>query len=147
MFSKKNPHLSPKLIEQNNFSKGVIPSIIVSDLNIAGDLVSEGSIEIGGKVTGNVLCDNVTIRKGAEINGNIKAKNLTINGVVNGKIDTEYLFITGSAHIIGEISYNYLSVESGADIDGYLKRKEHQDEIDAEENSEAKIKFITVMLI
>ena len=44
MFSKKNPHLSPKLIEQNNFSKGVIPSIIVSDLNIAGDLIAGAGI-------------------------------------------------------------------------------------------------------
>ena len=126
MFSKKNSLLTTKTIEQGNFSKGVIPSIIVSDLNIEGDLVSEGSIEIGGKVNGNVLCDNVTIRKEAEIKGNIKAKNLTIHGFIDGKIDTEYLFITGSAKITGKISYNYLSVESGADIDGYLKRKKHK---------------------
>ena len=140
MFSKKNKVLSPKVVEQSSFSRKNVPSIIVSDLNIQGDLVSEGAIEIGGKVNGNVMCDHVTIRKGSEINGNIKAENLTIHGFVNGEINTDYLFITNSGHITGKIEYSYLNVESGANIDGYLKRKEPENiKIESEE---AEIEFI-----
>ena len=130
MFSKKEKVSQLNVVEMNNFSKKSIPSIIVSDLNIQGDLVSEGAIEIGGKVNGNILCDHVTIRKGADIKGNIKSKFLVINGTVNGDIISENVLITDSGKITGSIEYGYLSVESGADINCTCTRKISTDIID-----------------
>lgn len=122
MFSKKNKITNLNIVEMTDFAKKSIPSIIVSDLNIQGDLVSEGAIEIGGKVKGNVLCDHVTIRRGAEITGDIKSKQLIIHGLVKGEISSEHLSITSSGKVRGTIEYGYMSVESGADIECNCKK-------------------------
>lgn len=136
MFSKKTKLINHNLVEMSEFSKKSVPSIIVSDLNIQGDLVSEGAIEIGGKVTGNVLCDHVTIRKGAEITGNIKAKQLVVHGLVNGEISSGHVSVTSSGQVKGSIEYGYMSIESGADIEGTCKKIAFEDDIIQAETSE-----------
>ncbi|MFZ8864335.1 MAG: bactofilin family protein [Rickettsiales bacterium] len=145
MFSKKNKITKNNIVEVADFlNKKSIPSIIVSDLNIQGDLISEGAIEIGGIVNGNVKCNFVTIRKGAKINGNVVADNLVINGAVEGIMQAKHLSVTSSAVVKGTLEYGFLSVESGADIKGKLVRKQYKDlesvkEIEQEAEFVAKI--------
>ena len=136
MFSKKSNINNPNIVEMTDFSKKSIPSIIVSDLNIQGDLVSEGAIEIGGKVKGNVLCDHVTVRKGAEITGNIKSKQLIVHGLVSGEIVASNLSISSSGIVRGTIEYGYMSVESGADIECSCKKTNFDEEIKQVSHSE-----------
>lgn len=128
--------IKPNVVEVSNFSNKSVPSIIVSDLNIQGDLVSEGAIEIGGNVKGNVRCHHVTIRKGAQITGDIESDNLIINGAINGTITAKNISITASGEVKGTIEYGYLSVEAGANIDCRCKKKnfkELEDVVDQEQ--------------
>ncbi|MBT4878608.1 MAG: polymer-forming cytoskeletal protein [Alphaproteobacteria bacterium] len=128
MFSKKNKTINNNIVEVTNFaSKKSIPSIIVSDLNIKGDLISEGAIEIGGIVTGNIKCNFVTVRRGAKIKGNIIADNLTINGDVEGIMQAKHLAVTATAKVKGALEYGFLNIEAGANIDGKLVKKQYEE--------------------
>ncbi len=127
MFSKKGKNAAQNNVEVLEINRKAIPSIIVSDLNIEGDLISEGAIEIGGKVNGNIKCAQVTIRKSAFINGDIEAENLIIHGNVKGKILARNVSVTSHAQIRGAVEYGFLNVESGADIDCKFKRKIFED--------------------
>lgn len=138
MFSKKKPSSNgnSNIVKFSDFSNArSIPSIIVSDLNIKGDLISKGSIEIGGNVEGNIKCSFVTIRKGANIKGDIYAENLIINGKVNGFMRAKNVSVTSFGDVEGSLHYNYLNVESGADIKGKLVKEKLQDDvIDSDDN-------------
>jgi len=128
MFSRKNKINKNNVVEVADFlNRKSIPSIIVSDLNIQGDLISEGAIEIGGIVNGNVKCNYVTIRKGAEINGDVQADNLVVNGNVNGTMTAKHLSVTSTGKVRGTLEYGFLNVEAGADIEGKLKKKQYQE--------------------
>ena len=98
------------------------PSIIVSDLNISGDLVSQGSIEIGGKVKGNVKCNNVVIRKESKVDGDIFADKLVIKGVVKGIVNVDDVIIDESGVFEGQINYKNLTTKPGANINGILNK-------------------------
>jgi cytoskeletal protein CcmA (bactofilin family) len=140
MFSKKKSQLSNNnnIVKLSDFSVSrSIPSIIVSDLAIKGDLISKGAVEIGGEVKGNIRCSFVTVRKGSNIIGDIYADNLVINGKVNGVIRAKNVSVTSSADVEGLLYYNYLNVESGADIKGRLiKEKSEENITDANEVNE-----------
>ena len=116
MFSRK------KKLTNNLPAVSSAPSIIVSDLNISGDLVSQGSIEIGGNVNGNIKCNNVIIRKESKVKGDIFADNLTINGTVIGTLNADNIFINESADFEGKVNYINLTTEPGANINGVFQK-------------------------
>jgi cytoskeletal protein CcmA (bactofilin family) len=102
-----------------------MPSIIAENLNIEGNLFSEGEIQIDGQVSGNVQAKTLTIGQNAEINGDINAGTLIIRGAVNGSLRGEEITVTSTATIRGDIVHASLSIEPGAKIDGHLKHSEN----------------------
>jgi cytoskeletal protein CcmA (bactofilin family) len=119
MFSRRK---SKSSASANLPAVSTAPSIIVSDLNISGDLVSQGSIEIGGKVKGNVKCNNVVIRKESRVDGDIYADSLVIKGVVKGIVYAEDIIIDDTGVFEGQINYKNITTSPGASINGILNR-------------------------
>ena len=137
MFSRKKNKLG---LVKNLPSISTAPSIIVSDLNISGDLVSEGSIEIGGKVKGNIKCNNVIIRKEAKVNGDIYADNLIVNGFVKGVLNADNVHITESGIFEGQVNYKNITTNPGANINGILNKvNQEKDKILREETDDVSI--------
>jgi cytoskeletal protein CcmA (bactofilin family) len=130
MFYKKsaNGHEAHVLPMSQAQGRKQAPSIIVSDLNIEGDISSDGAIEIGGKVKGNVKCKHITVRKSAVIEGNVEADYLVINGKTkSGTLKAKNVTITASARVDGDIEYGYLAVESGAHVNGNCRKVQFDD--------------------
>jgi cytoskeletal protein CcmA (bactofilin family) len=98
------------------------PSIISKDLEIVGNLISKGSIEIEGSIKGDIEADTISIRENGKIVGNIKTKVLNVKGYFNGVITCEKINISDTAKIVGEINYVSLSADYGASINCQLKR-------------------------
>lgn len=117
MFSRRKNKTSGSLVAVSQ-----APSIIVSDLNISGDLVSQGSIEIGGRVNGNVKCNNVVIRKESKVSGDIVADHLVIKGVVVGTITADHVVIDETGVFEGQINYKDITTRPGACINGIMKK-------------------------
>ncbi|MZR30940.1 bactofilin family protein [Sneathiella litorea] len=119
MFSSNSKN-EPKSTKSN-----AMPSIIAENLNIEGNLTSEGEIQIDGKVSGDVQAKLLTIGQNAEITGDINAGTLIIRGAVNGSLRGEEITVTSTATVKGDIIHASLSIEPGAKIDGHLKHSDN----------------------
>ena len=117
MFSKNNKR--PTTPDQ---APQAPPSIISSDLNIVGDLLSEGEIQIDGTVNGDIRTRALVIGETATVSGEIVADAVRVLGKVNGQIKAKVVKLAASAHVIGDILHEDLSIETGAFLEGHCKR-------------------------
>ena len=83
MFSKKNPKQTKIAVKEYP------PSIVSADLEIIGDLKSDGDIQIDGKVDGDVISKNLTIGSTAIVRGSIEAVEVVVAGEVFGQIKAQ----------------------------------------------------------
>ncbi len=100
-------------------------SLIASDIEIRGDIVAAGDLEIMGTVTGNVSVQGDLLVKGA-LKGNVEAGQITLDG---GNIAAESIQCTGrfvainEAVVAGNIQAETITI--GATITGNLSAKEN----------------------
>ncbi len=126
MFSKKvdNESGSKALMPVPN--KDTTPSIISHDMNILGNLISDGYVDIDGRIEGNVKCVALTVREKGMIKGDIIAEKVKVCGEVSGLIKSRYVHLTCTAKVRGVIMHESLSVDDGAFIDGQCKRMDRK---------------------
>ena len=97
-------------------------SIISSDTNINGNIVSKEILEIEGKIEGDINGNIVTLRETAFVKGNIIAKTVNVKGNFSGILKTDKCFVSKDGVLNGTLEYNFLCVEEGANIEADLKR-------------------------
>lgn len=83
--------------------------------SVNGDLNSEGSIRIDGKVSGSIISKgDVIIGDNAEVNASIQAEYCEISGKVTGDVHTEtQLKIFKSGNLNGDITVSSFTIEEG----------------------------------
>jgi cytoskeletal protein CcmA (bactofilin family) len=123
MFQKS----SNKKDDNSNKSDGVnlrkiSPSILSTDICILGNIISEGVLDIDGRIDGNVKSEVVYIRGNAQIIGDILAGGeVHIFGSVHGVIKSPKICIYQTAHVEGTIIHTNIMIEDGAYIDCQFK--------------------------
>ena len=124
MFSKNKKAAQSKAASSSGSSigKGAAPSVISADMNILGNIVTEGFVDIDGKIDGNVKCDSAIIRTNGSVRGDVVANNVQIYGYVEGLVKATVVNLYSSAHVSGSIMHESLSIEDGAFVDGKFKR-------------------------
>lgn len=103
-------------------SRKIAPSVISSDVNLLGNLISDGLIDFDGNIHGNIQCHTLVIRKQARIHGEIKADSVQVGGTVKGSIEARSVVLQSGAEVEGTIMHEQITVEEGATIDGKLKK-------------------------
>lgn len=106
----------------SSLAKKTAPSVISADMNVLGSIISDGFIDIDGKVDGNVKCDSVIIRSNGVVKGDVIANSVQIYGHVEGLVKATSVGLYHSAHVIGTIMHESLTIEDGAFVDGKFKR-------------------------
>ena len=115
-----------------------LPSIVSKDMTITGNIVSPGTIQIEGKVIGDIECHELTLGEAGEVRGQIKCEVADIHGTVSGELQVTNLSITASATISGDIVHENVSIEAHARVEGHLVRRDSQQtklNLVSEENS------------
>jgi len=92
-------------------------SIISADLNITGDLHSNGGIIIEGRVKGDIVGDTVKIVSGATVLGDIRTRELILDGDVTGTVRTGKVMIGPRAVFEGELQCDHFEIAKGAQVD------------------------------
>lgn len=100
-------------------------SIIGADVRIVGDIITEGEMQIDGRVEGDITCKTLVIGPGGHIVGEIKAERVRIHGEVSGKLSADHITIGRTGHVTGDIQHDSLEIESGAQVEGHFLRKGH----------------------
>lgn len=90
-----------------------------------GSLSSTGTIQIDGRVEGDVRCKRLVVTARALIDGTITARTAHIDGAVNGPIDAGRVFLGPTAVVKGNITYEALNISTGASISGFCRDRRH----------------------
>ena len=97
-------------------------SVIAEDIVIEGNIISQGILEFGGQITGDVTADAVVLTPAARVRGRVRARQLTIEGELQGAATALNVSIKNGAHVKANFTYETLEVASGAQVDGEYKR-------------------------
>ena len=98
-------------------------SLIGEGLNIEGDLICKGRIEVAGIMNGSVKAESLKVFETGSIIGGVKAGRFEVFGFIEGEIYADDIYIGKTATIKGDIFFKEnLKIDEGADVDGYIKR-------------------------
>ena len=97
-------------------------SVIAEDIVIEGNIISQGILEFGGQITGDVTADAVVLTSTARVRGRVRARQLTIEGELQGAATALNVSIKNGARVKANFAYVTLEVASGAQVDGEYKR-------------------------
>tara|TARA_B100001287_G_C22299638_1_gene352201 strand:+ start:38 stop:529 length:492 start_codon:yes stop_codon:yes gene_type:complete len=98
------------------------PSVLSSDLNIKGNLVTTGDIQIEGNLQGDIKAHLLTVGETATIKGEVIADDVVVNGRVIGCVRGLKVRLTATARVEGDVIHKTIAIESGAHFEGSVKR-------------------------
>ena len=122
MFGRSTNTQKPRKEASVIGKRGVTPSVIAGDMHVLGNIISEGVLDIDGKIDGNVRCHTVSIRENGRVKGDVVAEVVHVHGAVEGLIKASTVTLYASAKVTGTVMHESLTIEDGAFIDGKLKR-------------------------
>ena len=115
--------LSVKIARRMNQATSVpVPSIISEGTKVKGDIFSDGTIHVDGKVEGDVNCGQLIIGVRGSVSGSVSAGDLHLYGSLSGKAMVDSLFVAKTAKLTGDATHNSIAIEPGAYIDGHCIR-------------------------
>ena len=99
-------------------------SCIGPGMTVVGKISSEGTLDVFGRVEGELHASIVRISSGGQVEGAIAAQDLTIGGRFKGTIQANRVTLTSSAVVEGEIHHRSLAIEENAWFAGVSRPEE-----------------------
>lgn len=101
-------------------------SIIAAGMRITGDIDTNGTIKIDGRIEGSVTgARQLMLGRSGTIHGNVHAGEVVVGGAVHGSISAgERLELQGSAIVDGDIETKSIVVLEGAKINGAVRMQD-----------------------
>jgi cytoskeletal protein CcmA (bactofilin family) len=96
-------------------------TIISEELTVTGDIKGESSIEIRGKVIGDIDIRSMDILAGGSVEGNVRVETAQVRGSLKGSITAQSLDLYAQADVHAEISAKAMAAEKGARFVGAVK--------------------------
>ncbi|OVE78405.1 hypothetical protein BVX98_00145 [bacterium F11] len=104
---------------QSDKSQPKIETIIGAGTELAGNIRTNESVRVDGKVIGEVSAESVVVGEKGVIQGNITTNNVVVGGRVKGNISSgSNLEILSHGHVFGDIQTVKLIIADGATFEG-----------------------------
>jgi cytoskeletal protein CcmA (bactofilin family) len=102
-----------------------MPSVILRDTKLQGNLTQKDSITIDGSLIGDIKSQEIIVNENGNIIGNLTADiNIQVAGQVNGDISSERIHLNSTAKIKGKLFHRSLVVDDGAQLEmAAIKKK------------------------
>lgn len=97
-------------------------STIGAGMQITGNIVCAGSLQIFGRVQGDIHATKLTICQGASVEGKVTAQDAVIEGKFNGMVHGNTVKLSKTATVDGEIFSKSLSIEQDALFEGVSRK-------------------------
>jgi cytoskeletal protein CcmA (bactofilin family) len=91
-------------------------------LLVTGNVVSTGTVQIFGRVVGDIHAARLLISKGAEVEGTVTTQETAIEGRFTGTIHSNAVKLLATAEVEGEIFKQSLVIEQNAQFEGVARR-------------------------
>ncbi|MCF8476952.1 MAG: polymer-forming cytoskeletal protein [Pseudolabrys sp.] len=89
---------------------------------ITGTVVCAGSMTVSGQVVGDIYATQLTIDEGGRVDGNVVAQDATIRGAFKGTLYGDSVKLQGAALVEGEVYNKSLSIEPDTVFEGVARR-------------------------
>lgn len=99
-----------------------IVSTLGPGLLITGNVVSTGSVQIHGRVIGDIHAARLQISNGAYVEGKVMAQEAVVEGEFKGTIHGNVVKLSATAVVEGEIYKQSLVIEENAQFEGVSRR-------------------------
>jgi len=108
--------------DDDDGGEGVI-SIVGPQMEITGDVFTDGSVRIEGTVTGNVRAEKaVVVGKDGAVDGDIQTQDAIVTGRIQGSLTAaSRLEIKATARIDGDILARRVQLDDGAMVNGNVQ--------------------------
>jgi cytoskeletal protein CcmA (bactofilin family) len=106
---------------------GVAPArpaatILSANAEMTGTITTTDSVEIRGKIEGDVRAASITVYAGAKVKGDLIADVIIVHGDAEGRIQAQDVRLQAGAKVNGEIMHGSLGIDTAADFEGSIKR-------------------------
>lgn len=103
-------------------AKQIMPSIISPGLQVTGNLICDGDVQVEGVIEGDVRARHVSVGESGSIIGHTVAERVVISGKVTGKITAPTVVMHPTAKVYGDVAHETLTIETGAHFEGKCMR-------------------------
>ena len=126
MFSeaKNNDRNSPQTFTKEPRQRR---SLLHDGIVIKGDWQSDGTVEFGGRITGDLTVDVLVVTGTGNVDGNVRARSVTIEGYLNVTIAAVEVVLGSTAVVKGEVAAEIIRIDFGAKVEGHLQAKSNLD--------------------
>ena len=137
MFSKssKEPAEAAAIPQQQPASPAVppkrtgrangVPSIFSAEVTVRGMILSQGDVQVDGKIEGDIRACSLVIGEKAVVTGDVYAEEATIRGRVDGSISARKVQLAATCRVSGNVLHESLSVEAGAFFEGNCRHSDN----------------------
>lgn len=98
------------------------PTILSANAELKGTITTTDSVEIRGKIEGDVRAAQITVCNGGKVKGDLTADAITVQGYVEGRLQAQDVRLTAGAEVMGEIAHGSLGIDTAAVFEGTIKR-------------------------
>jgi cytoskeletal protein CcmA (bactofilin family) len=98
-------------------------SLLDSQLTVDGDIDTQGSLRIDGRLNGSIRrADTVVLGAGASMNGDVYAREVIVGGTLTGNVyATERVELQVTAIVTGDITAQVVVVQEGGVVNGRVE--------------------------
>jgi cytoskeletal protein CcmA (bactofilin family) len=89
---------------------------------VTGNVVCTGTLQVLGRVTGDIHAGHLMVGAGARVEGNVIAQEAVIQGSFNGTVRANTVKLQSTAVVEGEIYNSSLTIEPNAQFEGVARR-------------------------
>jgi cytoskeletal protein CcmA (bactofilin family) len=97
------------------------PSLLSGDVVVRGSMISNGEVQVDGKIEGDIRAVALTIGDSGSIKGEVVAETVIVRGEVVGSIRAKKVTLAASAKVDGDIIHSSLAIEANAKFQGQVK--------------------------
>ena len=104
-------------------------TLISKTTEITGDIHFSGTLEVEGKIEGNIFADEqsaaeIRIRENGSVKGEISVPSIIINGLVEGDVySSRHVELAAKARVVGNVYYNLIEMVMGSEVNGSLHHR------------------------
>lgn len=101
-------------------------TLISKATEVVGDILFSGSLEIEGRVKGNIIAEKgsdakVRVQDKGFVEGEIRVPSVVINGHINGDVySNKHVELAAKAVVQGNVHYHMIEMVKGAQVNGSL---------------------------
>ena len=96
-------------------------SVIEEDLTIEGNIrSSEGSVDINGRVVGDVSAEIIAVQLSGSVDGAMSATKIAVEGSHTGSLKCDDLKLASTSQVQADVVAKVMATESGAKVKGKI---------------------------